>query len=340
MTALQEFERLESGGLWRADPDAQRRDVTVSFGNATLVISDGAGRALTHWSLPAVIRTNPGTRPAIYTPDVDGSEQLELDDALMIDAIEKVRKALVKARPSPGKLRHLSTATIIAVIVAVGVFWVPETLIRQTLSVVPQSKRSEIGATVLGHYQRITGATCRRVEGTQALQLLKTRLMGRDAPGQIVVVQVLPQGAAVLPGGITLLDRTLVEQHDDVAIPAGFIVASNSDRARHDPLGTILEQAGLQMTMTLLTTGDLPPEVLQTYAQSMADGTTAAPDESDLLSAFDAAQVSTVPYATVKEFENTDTRETLIARDPMADRDIPLILEDRAWVRLQGICTP
>ena len=50
MTALKEYARLESGGLWRADADAQRRDVIVSFGDATLVISDSAERALAHWS--------------------------------------------------------------------------------------------------------------------------------------------------------------------------------------------------------------------------------------------------------------------------------------------------
>lgn len=51
MTALKEYERLESGGLWRMTPQDQRRDVIVSFGDATLVISDSANRALSHWSL-------------------------------------------------------------------------------------------------------------------------------------------------------------------------------------------------------------------------------------------------------------------------------------------------
>ena len=44
MTALKEYARLESTGLWRPDPEAQRREVAISFGDATLVIADSAGR--------------------------------------------------------------------------------------------------------------------------------------------------------------------------------------------------------------------------------------------------------------------------------------------------------
>jgi len=48
MTALDQYVRLESGGLWRADADAQRRDVAVSFGDAT----SGKTRANAQPSIP------------------------------------------------------------------------------------------------------------------------------------------------------------------------------------------------------------------------------------------------------------------------------------------------
>ena len=40
MTALSKYQRLESAGLWRQDADAQRRDVVVNLGDASLVLSD------------------------------------------------------------------------------------------------------------------------------------------------------------------------------------------------------------------------------------------------------------------------------------------------------------
>jgi len=64
MTALKEYARLESGGSWQETPEQPARDVIVSFGDATLVIADGEGLALSHWALAAVTRLNPGERPA------------------------------------------------------------------------------------------------------------------------------------------------------------------------------------------------------------------------------------------------------------------------------------
>ncbi|MEM1073925.1 MAG: hypothetical protein AAGI36_05695, partial [Pseudomonadota bacterium] len=76
MTALKKYARLEASGLWRAAPDEQRREVVVSIGEATLVISDMRDSAITHWSLAAVERSNPGKRPALFHPDGDPGETL------------------------------------------------------------------------------------------------------------------------------------------------------------------------------------------------------------------------------------------------------------------------
>ena len=56
MTALSKYDRLEATGLWRINPSEQRREVVVSIGDATLIISDINDTALTHWSLAAVER--------------------------------------------------------------------------------------------------------------------------------------------------------------------------------------------------------------------------------------------------------------------------------------------
>ena len=48
MTVLAKYQRLEAEGLWRPDPAAQRRDVIVSIGDATLTIATGNGSVLSH----------------------------------------------------------------------------------------------------------------------------------------------------------------------------------------------------------------------------------------------------------------------------------------------------
>lgn len=331
MTALTQFERLESGGLWKETADETPRDVTVSFGKATLVLTDRNELPLTHWSLPAVTRLNPGERPALFTTDPESDETLEIEDDLMVDAIETVRKAVIKsvARPKNkgGYLLLATAALLLGSAIALG----PSAFTQQTLSVVPASKRSEIGATILGHYQRLTGPTCRNALGTGPLAKLKTRLMGRDAQGQIVVVQTLPQGATVLPGGIVLVDRALIERLDDPAITAGFILAAIDGRDSHDPLQDVLQDAGLSTTFQLFTTGDLPHDVLRDYAQTLQDLPDTPTNPQSLKAAFATADVPMRPYASVRDPNGTEFGE-------ITDTSTSPILTDGEWVRLQGIC--
>ena len=104
-TALRQFQRLEAPGSWRPAPNAQLREVVVSIGEATLILSDPKSDApLTHWSLPAIQRVNPGATPAVYTPvttaEDAGYETLEIDDRWMIDAINRVQAAIAISRDS------------------------------------------------------------------------------------------------------------------------------------------------------------------------------------------------------------------------------------------------
>jgi len=337
MTALREYERLESGGLWRADADAQRRDVIVSFGNATLVISDGAGRPLTHWSLAAIERQNQGKRPAVFAPAPDAIETLEIEDDTMIDALEKVRKSLAKSQPKPGKLRQILTMSLLAGTAALAIFWLPGALMQQTMSVVPMTKRTEIGAILLGEVQRLTGPRCRNENGVTALETLRLRLLGKDSVGQVVVLPQLAQGAIALPGGIILLDRRIIENTQDPAVPAGYIVAAALQRDETDPMAAVLKSAGIGKTVGLLTTGDLPAESLTDYARTITESDATFPKDKALIDAFVKAQIPTGPFAYARD-ETEQLAKALIAGDPYAERDEPEILTDGDWVRLQGIC--
>jgi len=337
-TALTEFARLESSGLWRVTPDAQRREVLVSFGAATLVISDMAGRPLTHWSLPAVSRLNVGTRPAVFSPDLDQTETLEIADDLMIDAMEKVRKTVKRRRAKPGRLRNLGLGAASLAVLGLAVFWLPDALIQQTVSVVPQVKRAEIGATILGHIQRVAGQTCRSALGAQALDKVHRRALGAQVAGQVVVVPSGTDAAIYLPGGLIVLNRDLVEDTENPAVVAGHIIAAAGQLLQADPLAHVLQASGIGATFTMLTTGEIAPEILRSYAETLVSSPPAPAPDAIVLPLFEAAQLPSTPYAFAVDVTG-ETTLGLIEADPMAGRSVAPILSDAEWISLQGICS-
>ncbi len=335
MTALTKYARLEASALWRSSPGEQRREVIVSVGDATLMISDMRDQAITHWSLAAVERANPGVRPAIFFPDGDPGETLELPEteAQMIDAIEKLRRAVEKSRPRPGRLRWLGMAVSLALVAALAVFWFPGALVSHTVSVVPPVKRAEIGTALLERIERMTGPACRQEPGQRALQMLRARL--GSGP-----LHVLPSAIATslhLPGGIIVLDRALIEDFEEPDVVAGFVLAEKTIAAQIDPLFVLLQTAGTAASFQLLTTGHLKSAVLDQFAETLLTETRPAPEDAALLAAFAERNIRSTPYAYARDVTGESVL-ALIEADPLAGETPAALLSDADWLRLQGIC--
>lgn len=339
MTALSAYDRLEATGLWRASPDEQRREVIVSIGDATLTISDPADRALAHWSIPAIARANPGQRPALFHPDGDPGETLELpeSESEMINAIEKLRSAVDRARPHPGRLRLVSMLVILATIIALGVFWLPGALLDHTVSVVPQVKRQDIGQSLLSRIRRVAGAPCNDSHGLAALAHLSARLPSPSGPAPLVVLRAGVADAAHLPGGIILLSRALFEDYEEPDVAAGYIIAEHLRAEIEDPLRQLLRQSGLIATIRLLTTGNLPDSTLQSYSESLLTAPPAPLSDAALLAGFKAWSVRSTPYAYARDVTG-ETTLGLIEADPFADQTPDPLISDADWLRLQNIC--
>lgn len=339
MTALSKYQRLEAAGLWRPNSEAQRTDVIVSIGDATLVITDLQDRALAHWSLAAVERANPGTRPAIYHPDGDAEETLELaaDEKEMIDAIEKLRGVIESGRAHPGRLRLISLLVIIAAVIVLGVLWLPNAARDHATNVVPHVKRAEIGEALLVHLQSVTGPVCSETDADAALARLAARLPAPEGPGKLAVVRNGVNEAIHLPGGTILLSHTLVEDHEDADVLAGYIIAERIRVAIKDPLSDLLRFGGLTTSIRLLATGDVPDDVLKMYGQHLLTATPQPLTDPTLLAGFEAWQVRSTPYAYARDISG-ETTLGLIEADPFAGTAPEPVISDADWLRLQGIC--
>jgi hypothetical protein len=331
MTALKEFQRLEATALWRASADEQRREVIVSIGEATLTMTDLNDRPLAHWSLAAVRRLNPGERPALFCPDGDPGETLELGDGegVMIDAIEKVRRAVDRSRPHPGRLRWLGGAAVMLVAAALVVFWLPGALVRYTVAVVPDVKRTEIGEALRSRIERVTGQACANPAAQPPLDRLARRTGARD----IAVVRDGVAASLSLPGGLVVLNRAVIEGHEDPAVPAGYVLVERVRAEVDDPLTELLVAIGPGGPMRLLTTGQLTERQLDRYAERMLAAPRPPVDLDAVTAAFAAAGVPIAPYA--RATGATDT----VANDAATGAEGPIpVMPDRDWVRLQTIC--
>lgn len=337
MTALNQYQRLEAGGIWRETPQSKARDVIVSFGDATLVLTDPRSETpLAHWSLPAVTRRNPGKTPACYAPGgVEADEELEIDDELMITAIDRIHRAIAASKPHPGRLRGglmLGAAMIMALL---AVFWVPPALVRHAADVAPPAQRAEIGRVILSEIAKTTGSPCARPAGDMVRGKLATRLIGPDA--RIEVVPATLRGALQLPGQITVIGEDLISGQVTPEVAAGHILAAQSAAVQSDPLLEALRFAGPRATFHLLTDGTLPPKSLTGYGEKLLADPVPRPEDESLLAYFARAGIASEPYA--RSLDPTgEATLGLIEADPFRTVQPRPVLSDREWVALQEIC--
>lgn len=335
MTALKEYQRLEATGLWRPDPGTDPREVLVSIGEATLTISDFSGTALTHWSLAAFERADTPGWPATYHPEGDPGETLCLpeNEPDMVEALDRVRRAVALARPGRRNMRALGILAALTVALGLLALWAPDAILRHTLSVVPEIKRQDIGAALMDRVERITGPVCRTTGGQAALEQLGRRLGVR----QLAVVPGGVRQTLLLPGGVMLVNRSLVEAYEDPAVLAGFILAEKARAEARNPLKALLEETGPLSSARLLTTGALPSETLDLYAEQLISTPREPVSPQTLLPRFAAAGVPSKPYAFARDASGESVVE-LIEADPTKGAEPNPVLRDRDWLLLQGIC--
>lgn len=335
MTALSDYERLETTGLWRETPDERKREVIVSFGDATLVLRDKAERALTHWSLPAITRQNPLERPAIYSPDPEAGETLELEDEFAIEAIERVLKTIDRRRPQPGRLRFILTSSIMASFLGLMVFWVPSAMVDYATQITPKVQRVSIGEDLFKQIRRVSGSPCVKPQASNALAKIAQHL-GVDR-NKLVVLQTGVKTSASLPGGYILLNKRLVEDFEDPNAVAGYVMAELLRSEQNDPLHALLKDLGLNGTFRFLTSGKISPAALTRYAENLLSSPLADVPSEPLLARFNEAQIPSSPYAYSVDITG-ETTLSLIEADPIPQDAADAIVSDGEWVALQEIC--
>jgi hypothetical protein len=334
LTVLAEYERLEAEGIWRAAPDAQRRDVIVSIGKATLTITAPNGTALAHWSLPAVVRTNPGETPAVFGPGPEPTETLELNDGEMITAIDRVLGAIRRKSKRGGWLGRGAKLAVLAGALAALVFWLPGAVTAYTARLVPPVAQAQIGARLLSETERVAGAPCASPGGTRALERLTARLFpGGDT--ELIVLPTTLRTTAHLPGGTILLGHTLVEDHEAPEVVAGYALAEHLRARSGNTLGDLLGASPFRASLALLSTGHLRDVDYQRMAEWLVIRTPPPVDQDALKTEMDKRGIGTSPYGYAVDISGETTASLVAGGDSSRDP----VLSDTDWIALQSICS-
>lgn len=327
MTAIVGIDRMETTGLWRPEAGAQRQEVFVSIGDAELVVQDKMGSALSHWSLPALIRLNPGKEPARYSPARGADEELEIEEPEMIALLDRVVQAVAKGRQRPGRLRRVVTGLALGATVGLAVVWLPGALRDQAVGILPIAKQEEIGQRMLTELTLLTGPPCANVTGLEALTQLRSRVLP-TVPARIEVLRDLPSPALALPGNLLVLSDTPLVTQDDPDVLAGHLLAAALTAQLNRPLVHFLHDLRFLDVIRLLAAGEVTDEEITTHVERLLLSPTSVAPAPALRAGFAAARLAWSPYAA--------------AMDLPIDTDIPSdmvpAMDDTMWQTLRAIC--
>jgi len=261
-------------------------------------------RPLAHWSLAAIDVQTHKEDAATLRPAPGSEESLEISDKTMLEALQKVQKAIDRSRPHPGRLRFILAVSSVVLLSFVTLIWGPQAMVSYASNVLPEAKRAQLGRALVERIGQLAGPYCTSPEGIRSAALLVERL----APKAALELRVLPgqrTAPIVLPGGKVILFDNMVGQSDDPAVTAAYVAAAIATLNDADPLGLYLEDAGPFVSISLITSNELSNRQLDQLAKIAL----------------------------------SDQRRPASATQPPAPTTLPA-LPDGAWLGLQAICNP
>ncbi len=332
MTALEQYVRLEAPGRWREQADRPWREVLVSFGNASLVLSDFDEAPLTHWALASLIAEQRAEGGVRYVPDASTEEVLEIDDAAMIEAIAEVTKS-VRLRPSGPKRRNVTMplfALLILGAVAAGAAYGPVALANQAFALIPPERAALVGESLSDGLK-----TCGYGPGRRALAQIAAKL-DLD-PDRIRVAEDLARPVTRLPGGHLLLSADLVAETTSASTLAGWLLTARSVGPDQTVLRELIDGKSPAATLGFLFSGKIEDADI-TWMRDALRSTAPPPPQPALAAALRGLAKRGIPADDFLSDLRRQYSGLTLARPEIADNAPPL-LDDQSWVALQSICT-
>ena len=364
---------LEAQGRYFDGQSAQATEVTVGFGERSLVMMDRNRVAIAHWplaSLHAISLRKDST--AQLVPYAGSDERLLISDQVMLRALQKVCPDLHRRKVDHSGVRRAGVWAVGAVMsLLVIVFLLMPALAAQLAVLIPPEREQQLGDTVIDQMQSFfelaTGERpeiCNDLKGQEALDRMTARLsadLDLPYPLRVGVVNHSMVNAFAVPGGRVIFMEGLIKAASTPEEVAGVLAHEIGHVVNRDPTREALRAAGTAGIFGLLL-GDffgagvavaVGEAVLKASYQREAE-TTADETAYKLLA---AAKLPTKPFAEffrkmAEEHGEMDgvlgliashpglglRAERAAAADQIGDGAFEPVINDQEWVALRGIC--
>ena len=335
MTALDKYIRLEATGQW-IEADGHSREVVVSFGNATLVLSDFQDQPLSHWSLSALNIAEQKADKVIYAPDPDSRERLIIDDAQMVEAIAAVSSDAQNFESTPQVSRNWLrpvTALLVLLIAGLVVWYGPDALRHKAISLIPQERAVLLGGDV---FDAMDQQRC-LPRGRQGLREL-TRVLGFKGRDAVRVVKGDARLSA-LPGAQVMVSDGFLRKAGSGEELAGWLALARETGRNTSAMQTFIAQQSVGQVLNFLMNGEFSQGDIDWMA-AYAQKTDMRPSRANLTAALDLLSKSGVPdgpFLTAVAKAYPDLRPVPA---PSSVTNVAPLIDDQSWVGLQEICGP
>jgi len=359
VTALTRYAKLEAVGTYRQSEAAAPVEVVLSFGARSLIIMGMDDRAIAHWPL-ASLRGRPADRGLTLAPDAHAVERVETEDVDMIAAIHAVCPDLMRAEPPAPPRRHRRNwarplAVVAAIALVAGFLGLPA-MAPQIARAMPVDQARALGLSLVATLRRAAPRplqTCTSADGRGALATVVARVATEGIAPVVHILDRPGQTALLLPGGVIMIDRGLLDRLRSPEELAGLLAHLLGHAAHRDPLRHLLGQAS-SWQIVRLWLGFVPDDEARRTMLGLLSGAPLGAATERAADAWThrrlgqrglpssvygrlASRLADSPVG-VQHGWGAATLAAADAADRIGAARFTPALDDRAWLALQNIC--
>ena len=203
MTAIKKYQILESKGFWIESKGKEVKEVIISFGKSSIIISDTNATPLDHWNFNSIVILQKSSSSTTFSPGPEREEKLIVQDEEMIEAMTIIcEHSKIPSKPML-KFNHV-IKLVISLLMVFFFFSLPSMLRFITLDIIEPYHEVIFVNTLLAKEDSV-GNICPKQKETVELEKMIASSFGIETGINISITKSSLPSPAILPGGVIIV---------------------------------------------------------------------------------------------------------------------------------------